>query len=466
MNASNIEAQSLTSEQKYVSYLLRHPNESLELPSKYILNSSLQQIVKSIQTLYGEYGLDKFDIDTVIIECSQKGFDFDREKLKVIYDSFVEFKDISYIKKRLKASYLKYNIKSNLLEELLVKSTSVGRNPDKEIEDIELLSKEILDNINEISGEVILLDSETLVEDHRNLLEKRRKGLNKKSLGYKALNQLLTRPGDPCEITAIVGMKGSGKSAYCKNIENLELNKGTCILSINPEMPTSSNMDRLICIRGNFETSDLLVSRDIEKYNERIQSVLDDILELENYLYIEESDINLDKVDSLIYKAKQRFKKRGVLPDDEYILVTFDLLDMLSDFDDADPIKIKKAMNKLHRILKKHKCHGLIVLQANENKIRGGKMFKKPKDLDFYKIGLEDIEGGSAFGARARVVLTFNRPRLMKIRFFPEDERLWLLEEDFVNIHCVKQNDGDLFLLKHIFNRNFRILPYIITEDG
>ena len=100
------------------------------------------------------------------------------------------------------------------------------------------------------------------------------------------------------------------------------------------------------------------------------------------------------------------------------------------------------------------------VIQANENKFRGGKIFKKPDELDFYKVGLEDIEGSASFAQRCRVIMTLTRPLQLKKRYFPEQMEQWEIETDFINCNIVKQNDGAEGFIQFVFGDNFNIYPF------
>ena len=85
--------------------------------------------------------------------------------------------------------------------------------------------------------------------------------------------------------------------------------------------------------------------------------------------------------------------------------------------------------------------------------------FKKSEDLDYYKIGIEDVFGGSGYASRSRIVLSLQRPKHLKMMFFPERNEEWEFEEDIINCNCVKQNDNKLFFTKFIFDETFRIMP-------
>ena len=208
--------------------------------------------------------------------------------------------------------------------------------------------------------------------------------------------------------------------------------------------------------------SSIILSKNLNQREEsQINRALETWENVPNYLYYAEPDLTLNQFDGLLYKSKQIFRNIKILPEDEYIFVTVDLLTMIREFSEYESaISLEKAMNKFHSIVRKHNCHAYVLLQANENKLRSGRMFTNPNELDRYKVGLEDIKNAAVFAERCRVIKTLTRPLQMKKRFFPEQNELWNLETDFVNLNIVKQNDGDEGYCKFVFNKNFRIYPW------
>ena len=213
-------------------------------------------------------------------------------------------------------------------------------------------------------------------------------------------------------------------------------------------------------MRSSIDIEDLVSAEKDRRLESRIENALRGLEDNPYYLYNSDADLDFNKVDSLISKAKQIFKERGVLPEDEYIWTKFDTFDMLSEFDGADPKKIKANVNIFHRLIRKQRVFALLLMQANENKIRGEIKFKKPEDLDWYKLGKEDIEGGAAYASKARVVFAINRPNYLKKEFFPERMEEWNLEPDIINIHSAKLNDGNPFFLQFVRGDYYRIDPY------
>ena len=135
---------------------------------------------------------------------------------------------------------------------------------------------------------------------------------------------------------------------------------------------------------------------------------------------------------------------------------------MIEDFSNAKgSYEIKCACNHLHRLARKHKCHIVYLAQANENKFRSGKTFTTPESCESYRTQVEDVEGGASYAARSRVVMSINRPNVLKRRFLHERIEEWELEDDIMYITIVKQNDGKLGECMFVFpDDSFRLIPY------
>ena len=250
-------------------------------------------------------------------------------------------------------------------------------------------------------------------------------------------------------------------SIFCKNIENKLINQGTCVLSVNLEMGKIQTVDRLFSVRHSIPMEDLINPQKNPDTLRKIELGISKFEKLKNYTYFPESFLTLDGLDNLIAEAKIRFKNSNVLPKDDYMVVVVDLLTMIKEFSGASPAESDRAVDTLNEIIKRQNIHLIAVVQANENKFRGGKLIKNPEDLDFYKIGLEDIKGASALAQRSRVVLSLNRPLLLKKHFFPELADEWAFATDLIKLNCIKQNDSSLFTSQFILAPNMRIFEYI-----
>lgn len=445
-------------EKKYIGYLFSKPVETFIIPSNEYLDSNHRLIVESLMEM--QTNDLKIDYDSLLLLCKKKKSNFDSEILYKIYNQPKDFENIELFKKEIIEGALKRKTLVKL-EDLLIKTTNKNF---FDINNFQNLLQDLLETSLSLD-EVNLLDGKQLKEEYQKILNKRKEGISQKSLGYEALHRIIKKPAAPGEMTGIVGQKGSCKSTFVKNIEKKLTSIGTCVISINLEMTTESNMDRFQCISTGLPL-DIILSKDVtSREQSQITRALDNWENIHNYLYYAEPSLSINQLDGLIYKAKRIFKKKNVLPKDGYCIIILDLVTMLSEFSESDtPYKVEANVNKLHMIARKHNVHIIPILQANENKLRNGKIFKNPSELDYYKVGLEDIKNSAAWAERCRVIMTLTRPVQLKKRFFPEQDELWNLETDVINLNVVKQNDGPEGFCQFVMNENFRIYPFIREE--
>lgn len=446
-------------EEKYIGYLLQSPNEAYLVPTSEYAKLDHRIIVEALIEL--QTNNLKIDFDSILLLCRKKNSNFNSDVLTKILNLPKNFDNIDLFKKEILEGSIKRKTLSQL-ENLLIKTTSKSF---FDIEEFQSLLQKLLETSYSL-GEKNLLDGKALKENYQKILDKRKQGIAKRSLGYDSLHKIIVRPAAPGEMTGIVGQKGGGKSTLVKNIEQRLTSQKICVVSVNLEMSQESNMDRFQCMKTGFPLSLVLAKEHSAREESQLNRALDSWSNIDNYLYFDEPSLTLNQLDGILYKAKQIFRSKGILPEDEYFLCVVDLITMVSEFGEADnPYKIEANANKLHTMVKKHKIHLIPILQANENKFRNGKMFKNPSDLDFYKVGLEDIKNSAVWAERCRVILTMTRPVQLKKRFFPEQNDLWNLETDVINAHVVKQNDGDEGLCRFVLNKNFRIYPFVENEN-
>lgn len=452
----------VTKEQdRILSYIIQHPEEYDIIDKKYIQDNKFDVFLYDtvFELIEKKVPINK---DILLSKCRQNDVNFKEELLNTYYISKDTIEEIQEYIQIVKDTYNKKQILGDISS---VVSSVIG-NDNLDYDKLQKLSESLLNS--DSSLDETLLDFKELSTRYRDTIEKRKQGLNQRSLGFSVINELLARPGAVGEMTGIVAFKGLGKSILLKCMENSLINQHVCVVSINLEMEAESNYDRLISVRENISLHSLLhPQKNSEDINKRIERGIEKLEKIPNYFYYNESQITLSELDLLLYKAKKEFKKRGCLSEDEYILVTIDLADMIEDFSNAEgAYGIKKACNKLHKITRKHKCHTLYLVQANENKFRAGKTFTTPEACDSYRTQVEDVEGGATYAARSRVILSLNRPLLLKKRFLHERKEEWDLEKDIMYITVVKQNDGKLGECKFIFSEDsFRLLPYKTEEE-
>lgn len=442
-------------EKLFISYLLiKDSSFIIKLPYECLTNDYCKGIYKSITEIKEK----QLSITTDLIrEFSIKNIiEFDND---LFNEFFIEkdFSNIDYSIFKVKETYFKKQLAVDLDK---VVTSLIIEKKDVNINAVKSLINSVNENLIGIESDKELLTTEDIARDYRAILLNRKKGTVKRSIGSPEIDKKLVRSANAGEMNLLLGMKGGLKSTICKNWENYLINSGICVLSFNPEMEAETNYDRLLSMRGSINIEDLVSAEKDRRTEARIESALQGLEDNPYYLFNSDADLSFSKIDSLISKAKQIFKQRGVLPKDEYIYTTFDTFNMIKEFDGADPYKIQTNVNIFHRIIRRQRVFALLLMQANENKIRGGIKFKKAEDLDWYKLGKEDIEGGAAYASKARVVFAINRPNYLKKEFFPEQMEEWDLEPDIINIHTPKLNDGDPFFLQFVRGDYYRIEPY------
>jgi replicative DNA helicase len=444
-------------EQRIISYLMRNPHDVISLTEDYFLHKTTKAIYRGLKVLK-EKEL-KFDHDTLLTlikENSPVKVEFNQ--LSELYDSFTSFENIEFAKKELKSDWIKFVQSKKMIYELASKLTDRGYIDPKEIRKN---AENLIKMTNEIDDTKGVLTTKELSNIHREDFEKRKSGEKIRTTGISEIDRICIKPLNEGEIYILFGEKGSGKSALAKNIENAIINRGICCISFNPEMPLVSIMDRIICMRGNFTMRDLHSKTYDRRTLARVMKVWEEFESIPNFLYSDQASFDFDYVEREIDRGREIFRKAGVLPSDGYTVIDIDLLSMAKDFGDKTPLEIEKGMDKLHRMTRRTGVSTIGVVQSNENKFRS-RILKKPEDLDFHKIGLEDLKGSAAYAERARVVISITRPIFLKQRFFPEMNHIWELEPDLMHLHVLKNNDGGLGYTKLLFEKeNFRVLPYI-----
>lgn len=461
----------LENESYIVSYLLNNPVSTKEssIKEEYFQDEYLRKIVKNYKIFIENnkrdnlvFETDSAFIDHFLIESSNQGDSLEFTKVQDLKNSFNSFENLDSCVKLLVNDYQKNVVTKKLLSTLITKVSSAGEIKTKELlQELEEIKKNIL--VEEAS---IFLTAEQLSINYEKTLEDRENPTKQKSLGFKWIDEGITRPAAEKEITIIAALRGNGKSLFKQTVENNLIAKGVPVVSFSLEMSEQSNMDRYVSSRSNIDMRTLNKNPKFAKTDIRLIRTLEEFRKKKNYLFTDMSDVSFDKLDGAIYKAKDYFRESGVFKnEEEYMFVTIDVLNMITDFGDQEPKTILKCMDKLHNLVKKHRIHVLGIVQINESKLRGGKIYKDPDDLNFYRPNLEDIYGGSGYAQRARVVSILHRPKFLKERMFPDMQEIWDAEPDVLEFHCVKQNDGNLFLKKFIFDgERMRISPYIEAD--
>jgi replicative DNA helicase len=450
--------------QKFITYLWKKDaSDHVLIKPEYILNSRLRKIYTAICNL-AEQSIP-IEIDILLDECRRIDSTIEYNELKLLYDSFDDFSNIDTVRKRLHQDYLKQKNLKTITGDLFV---NLDSNNDLDLNKTKKLLDDLQLTILELEGEdTDLMSFEDIFIEYKQKLLERWEGKEKRSIGIPELDKHLTYAGEPGTMMTIAGQSGCGKTTIFLNSLVHNVNRNICCIYFSLDMGTTPICDRYICIKGKISNRDLFSEHASREQKGKILRYAGEYTELKNYIhYPEEKGLTLDKLDSFLYKAKQKFKQLGVLPEDEYIIIYLDTLDLVDDFSGMDPNKMEISINKLHFILRKHKCFALNALQLGENKLRSAQM--TPEKVDSMHFSVEDIFGSSAFKKRNRAVIVAQRNLAMKKTLFPThaDREMWDLEEDILKLSIVKQNDGPLVSTEFTFDsETYRIVPRLKKED-
>lgn len=347
---------------------------------------------------------------------------------------------------KLKQDYQKKVVSAEKLQKLIEKVLGYDS---IDTEDAKAILSEFERGL-EISDLPKLKSFTELIDEYENVLLEREDPDSVRSYGIKTIDKLMRRPAAPGELSVLAAQSGHGKTMFKQVMQLGAVTKSIPVLQFTLEMSEESNLDRLIAMcRGNAKT--VPTTEDLHHLN---------IFKTRpNFLSCDEPYLSLSKIDQLLYEAKEIFRSRGVIKDDDYILYTIDLLDQVQDFENGTPTDIKKAVDEWHRINKKHRCHGLGIVQLNENRLRG-REFKTDEDVENYTPRIDDLYGGGAYRQRARNIFLIHRPKEFKRAVRPDlyNEN----EPDFIRFYIAKQSDGVQAQANFIFDSDrLLIRPYV-----
>lgn len=435
-------------EQKYLGFLMRNPSEAERVDNQLVLHKTSQVILRGIKTLAAKSVV--VDVDTLHTTCLEFDPNLDANIIPDIYERYTDFTNIDFVRDTLRNDFLKQKVIPGVIEDLQVVSIQKDFLKPERLREI---GNQLVTRIE--SNSVQFYRTTDLQQLHLQELDKRAQGVTRRSYGFNDLNSQMGDPAAAGEITIMFGMPGSLKSLLAKQMESNLIDTGVCVASYNPEMRTETNVDRLICVREGIPLDALRLKPGQSYHPDLLKTIKDGLQKLadiQTYLYSPQEHLTLALLDDSLYQVKEIFHRLGVLPADEYIFITLDLLSMVRGFQHKE--QIEESINVTHEIIKRHRGHLLGLVQSNENKYRGGKIIKEPEELDSYRIGFEDIKGGAAYRERARVVFGINRNLYLKKLFFPGHDyrEQWNAEPDILDVDCIKQTNGDLFSAKFIFD--------------
>lgn len=144
------------------------------------------------------------------------------------------------------------------------------------------------------------------------------------------------------------------------------------------------------------------------------------------------------------------------------MVLTIDLLTMLTDFSGEDAATYEAAMNKLHILCKRYGIHIVNIVQANRNADSGTPTCID--DLEKFRPSLNTIKNSNAIAERSRIVMSLFRKKHYAEKYFPEDEEVALMD-DIASLQVLKQNMGSLSKMDFLFTpERYSFARYLAPE--
>lgn len=250
------------------------------------------------------------------------------------------------------------------------------------------------------------------------------------------LNENLTRKGAPGQIILLAGGTGTGKSAYCLEMINGDINLDYPAIYFCLEMDQISTMDRLISRRTGIPINEWYqkgVGMDIllEKLEEERKDLSG------KPFWLIDDVVSLPQIQNKIKEFKVKYK----VP---YLRVYIDLITMVPEFMNTRrggtiAGAMELSINQLLATMKKENACGICVAQFNREPDA-----VRITDIDQVgnlRPGLHHVKNSHALGERARTVLGCFRPKYMLKRMFPENEEVDLMVDEF-QVQILKQSQG------------------------
>jgi len=216
-------------------------------------------------------------------------------------------------------------------------------------------------------------------------------------------------------------------------------------------------MDRLFAMRSDIPVSEMYNHGDdmipiIDKFRESRK----DIDSARNFFMVEDPNLSLSHIESLIREFKQR-------TGNEYCLVVIDLITMVKDFQEGSGAStlastIEMGINRLNALCKSENV--CIVGIAQFSRKADDARVTTIEELELLRPQLNHVKNSQALAERARVVLSVFRPRYYATRYLqhiPEIEEM----EDVMQVQVLKNSQGSVGkMLNYLFDGTvFQITP-------
>jgi len=404
--------------------------------------STIAKDVCSTLKILNEKSVD-FTETHIISEGNKINNGIDNKTFQILYNTDCDITQFQkYYLSRLHKDKAQYNIQNQLLQDTLIATSSKGELDIEKITNLRDLITEELENLN--GKDDILLSPNQMLTKYNKVLQLREQGLYIFPTGNSYLDQHLTVGFFPGQMTTIFAATGMGKSAFALDLVNRQINKSIPSLYVSLEMDLISSFDRLLANRNKvpvstfYPDSDGVLSGQVKSIMEKESHSFGN---KKKFFFVEEPGLSINDIESLVKEFQKRIGNK-------YLILTIDLLTMLTDFSGEDPATYEAAMNKLHILSKKYGIHIVNVVQANRNADNGTPV--SIDDLDKFRPSLNTIKNSNAIAERSRIVMSLFRKKHYAQKFFPEDEEVELMDDE-LELNILKQNMGSLSMMKFLF---------------
>jgi replicative DNA helicase len=272
---------------------------------------------------------------------------------------------------------------------------------------------------------------------------------------YKFNNQVLDKlvPTGPLPGNGglVVASSGMGKSAMVLNLVNNLIDVEIPTFYFSLEMSKIDTMDRLLSIRSGIPFKNL-INPDIETWlgiQAMVKKQKEELVKKNLFRFCEDASLSIED-------CKKQIKDFQAETGSKYMVVIFDLLSMLTDFNQskngANFAQIAEVgINKLNAIAKELEVHWIGVLQIG----RGAEdsRIKNVDDIENTKPKRQDIKNSNSYLERSRYVISLWRP-LYYAQMYLENKEEYeaTYPEDIIHLKLLKASNTEIIGGKMLFD--------------
>jgi len=442
--------------EQYVLSCLLNKKELIEECPNYFISNIGKSFYLALKLII-EKDLS-FSDENLVLMASKSLSPLTLDKIEIIRSFKTEEKDFKTYIQDLKESFIKNELKTKVIKDLVVSVEVQDKNLDKIVTHLDDAYK-LIQEINK--KEVIGISLNEALEKYKTVIINRSKEEEFYPTGIGLLDQHNSLGFHPKYMTTIFGKSGVGKTTVGLGILNAGINRYIPSVYDSLEMDLDLVLDKLISSRTGIPFDILMRGKD--ETGDNIADYLVDMIEAERLkiqsnrriMLVDESSQSISDLD---YEIPSWKKFMGV----DYFVLHLDLSTMLSDYGngrDNTASQYELALNKLHSLARKHNIHIVHYVQSqrDSNAIK----IEKVEDIAKFRPTLANIKNSSAFEERSRVVLGLHREKYYADRYLPDDPQTSLLSST-LEVQFLKNSMGRLPTLDFYFDgATSKILPII-----